>query len=116
MKESVLLLASFERTTDHLYEAAFYGQKDKICGVSECIITGNPISIGTGMFKILKEGEKKRSQNRGKFAFERIPQSNNTIVKSLRENISTLISKTIKEGNSNESAVTANEESEMEVN
>lgn len=53
MKESVLLLASFERTTDHLYEAAFYGQKDQIAGVSECIILGTPMSIGTGMFKLL---------------------------------------------------------------
>lgn len=30
MKESVLLLASFEKTTDHLYEAAFFSQKDKV--------------------------------------------------------------------------------------
>uniref|UniRef100_A0A915D6G0 DNA-directed RNA polymerase n=1 Tax=Ditylenchus dipsaci TaxID=166011 RepID=A0A915D6G0_9BILA len=50
MKESVLLLASFERTTDHLYEAAFFGQKDNIVGVSECIILGTPMLIGTGMF------------------------------------------------------------------
>ncbi|KAI1716490.1 RNA polymerase rpb1, domain 5 domain-containing protein [Ditylenchus destructor] len=57
MKESVLLLASFERTTDHLYEAAFFGQNDKIAGVSECIIMGTPMLIGTGMFKLL--------QNRG---------------------------------------------------
>jgi DNA-directed RNA polymerase III subunit RPC1 len=67
MKESVFLLASFERTTDHLYEAAFYGQKDKISGVSECIITGNPISIGTGMFKILTQGKKERTQSSRKF-------------------------------------------------
>lgn len=32
MKESVLLLASFEKTTDHLFEAAFYGQEDEIYG------------------------------------------------------------------------------------
>ncbi|KJH41173.1 RNA polymerase Rpb1, domain 2 [Dictyocaulus viviparus] len=48
MKESVLLLASFEKTMDHLYEAAFYSQKDPIHGVSECIILGIPMSIGTG--------------------------------------------------------------------
>uniref|UniRef100_A0AC34FU78 DNA-directed RNA polymerase n=1 Tax=Panagrolaimus sp. ES5 TaxID=591445 RepID=A0AC34FU78_9BILA len=73
MKESVFLLASFERTTDHLYEAAFYGQKDKISGVSECIITGNPISIGTGMFKILTQGKKERTQsNRETNLFERL--------------------------------------------
>ena len=30
MKESVLLLASFEKTMDHLFEAAFFSQKDKV--------------------------------------------------------------------------------------
>ncbi|KAL3091836.1 hypothetical protein niasHS_004661 [Heterodera schachtii] len=54
MKESVLLLASFERTIDHLYEAAFFGQQDRISGVSECIIIGTPMGIGTGMFKLLQ--------------------------------------------------------------
>ena len=32
MKESVLMLASFEKTTDHLFEAAYYGQEDEIYG------------------------------------------------------------------------------------
>uniref|UniRef100_A0A8R1XTF5 DNA-directed RNA polymerase subunit n=3 Tax=Onchocerca TaxID=6281 RepID=A0A8R1XTF5_ONCVO len=54
MKESVLLLASFEKTADHLFEAAFFSQEDKICGVSECIILGTPITIGTGLFKLLR--------------------------------------------------------------
>lgn len=53
MKESVLLLASFEKTTDHLYDAAFFSQEDKIAGVSECIIMGTPMTIGTGLFKLL---------------------------------------------------------------
>ncbi|XP_029638657.1 DNA-directed RNA polymerase III subunit RPC1 isoform X1 [Octopus sinensis] len=53
MKESVLMLASFEKTADHLFEAAFHGQKDAITGVSECIIMGIPMSIGTGIFKLL---------------------------------------------------------------
>jgi DNA-directed RNA polymerase III subunit RPC1 len=38
MKDSVLLLASFERTTDHLFEAAFFNQLDNLAGVSEAII------------------------------------------------------------------------------
>ncbi|CAD5229444.1 unnamed protein product [Bursaphelenchus okinawaensis] len=58
MKESVLLLASFERTTDHLFEAAFFSQKDDLVGVSESIIMGTQARIGTGMIKLL--------QNRGK--------------------------------------------------
>ncbi|MFH4974741.1 hypothetical protein AB6A40_001450 [Gnathostoma spinigerum] len=59
MKESVLLLASFEKTTDHLFEAAFFSQEDKICGVSECIIMGTPMTIGTGLFKLLQNHGKK---------------------------------------------------------
>ncbi|KAL3114714.1 hypothetical protein niasHT_019035 [Heterodera trifolii] len=57
MKEFVLLLASFERTIDHLYEAAFFGQQDRISGVSECIKIGTPMGIGTGMFKLLQSKE-----------------------------------------------------------
>lgn len=53
MKESALMLASFERTADHLFEAAYYGQKDPIAGVSESIISGTPIRLGTGFFDIL---------------------------------------------------------------
>ena len=40
MKESVLMLASFERTSDHLFDASYYGQEDEVNGVSECIIMG----------------------------------------------------------------------------
>eukprot|EP00301_Raphidiophrys_heterophryoidea_P004750 c12041_g1_i1.p1 GENE.c12041_g1_i1~~c12041_g1_i1.p1 ORF type:complete len:1414 (+),score=363.96 c12041_g1_i1:42-4244(+) len=53
MKESVLMLASFEKTTDHLFDAAVHGRNDKIVGVSECIIMGIPISLGTGCFKLI---------------------------------------------------------------
>lgn len=53
MRESVLMLASFEKTTDHLFDAAVHGRKDKIVGVSECIIMGVPIPLGTGLFKVL---------------------------------------------------------------
>ncbi|KIH57715.1 hypothetical protein ANCDUO_12090 [Ancylostoma duodenale] len=55
MKDSVLLLASFEKTVDHLFEAAFYSQRDPVLGVSESIILGNPIRIGTGMFKLYQK-------------------------------------------------------------
>jgi DNA-directed RNA polymerase III subunit RPC1 len=53
MKTSVLLLASFERTTDHLFEAAFFNQLDNLAGVSESIIMGTQARIGTGMLKLL---------------------------------------------------------------
>ena len=55
MKDSVLMLASFEKTTDHLFEASFFGKKDPVVGVSECIILGIPMSIGTGMFKLVQK-------------------------------------------------------------
>ena len=51
MKDSVLMLASFEKTTDHLFDAALYGKSDSIAGVSESIIMGNPAqTVGTGMY------------------------------------------------------------------
>ena len=55
MKDSVLMLASFEKTTDHLFEASFYGKHDLVKGVSECIIMGVPMSIGTGIFSVMQE-------------------------------------------------------------
>lgn len=89
MKESVLMLASFEKTADHLFDAAYFGQKDSVCGecregaeaesppqqqllfkppplssssllagVSECIIMGIPMNIGTGLFKLLHKAER----------------------------------------------------------
>ncbi|OMH85058.1 DNA-directed RNA polymerase III subunit RPC1 [Zancudomyces culisetae] len=53
MKDSVMMLASFEKTTDHLFDAAVYGKSDLIEGVSERIIMGTQMNIGTGMFKLL---------------------------------------------------------------
>jgi len=42
-----------KKTSDHLFDAAYYGQTDKINGVSENIIMGMPAPIGTGIFKLL---------------------------------------------------------------
>ncbi|CAH1795117.1 unnamed protein product [Owenia fusiformis] len=58
MKESVLMLASFEKTSDHLFEAAYHGQSDVISGVSECIIMGIPMRLGTGLFKLLQKADR----------------------------------------------------------
>jgi DNA-directed RNA polymerase III subunit RPC1 len=55
MRDSVLMLASFEKTTDHLFEASFYGKKDPVEGVSECIIMGIPMAVGTGMFQVVQQ-------------------------------------------------------------
>lgn len=54
MKDSVLMLASFEKTTDHLFDASAYGKNDSIAGVSESIIMGNPAAgCGTSMYVFL---------------------------------------------------------------
>lgn len=52
MGRSVLMLASFEKTSDHLFDASRHGKENPIEGVSECIIMGIPIHIGTGMIKV----------------------------------------------------------------
>jgi DNA-directed RNA polymerase III subunit RPC1 len=49
MKQSALMLASFEKTADHLFDAAISGNLDSITGVSECIILGKTVPLGTGM-------------------------------------------------------------------
>ncbi|KAM0688504.1 DNA-directed RNA polymerase III subunit C1 (rpo31) [Conglomerata obtusa] len=49
MKMSTLMLASFEQTSDHLFDAALKGKKDAVKGVSESIIVGKRIEIGTGV-------------------------------------------------------------------
>lgn len=53
MRSSALYLASFERTTDHIFDAAAHRRVDPVTGVSECIILGSQVKLGTGLFKIL---------------------------------------------------------------
>ena len=62
MKSSTLMLASFEMTTDHLYNSAIQCKKDDILGVSECIVMGNQAPIGTGLFKLAYEDTKHRRE------------------------------------------------------
>ena len=58
MSTSTLLLASFERTTDHLFDAGAHGKTDPIKGVSESIIMGNHVNLGTGRFAVLYQPKK----------------------------------------------------------
>eukprot|EP00817_Percolomonadidae_sp_ATCC50343_P006629 CAMPEP_0117424698 /NCGR_PEP_ID=MMETSP0758-20121206/5075_1 /TAXON_ID=63605 /ORGANISM="Percolomonas cosmopolitus, Strain AE-1 (ATCC 50343)" /LENGTH=1147 /DNA_ID=CAMNT_0005208653 /DNA_START=283 /DNA_END=3722 /DNA_ORIENTATION=+ len=55
MRDSVMMLASFERTNDHLFNAAVHSRCDQVIGVSECIIMGVQIGLGTGHFKLLQD-------------------------------------------------------------
>lgn len=59
-RDSVLQLASFEQSTEHLFEAGAAGKVDPIQGVSESIIMGKPVGLGTGILgigQILKFGK-----------------------------------------------------------
>lgn len=55
MRDSVLQLASFEKTPDHLFEAAAGMKSDKIEGVSESIIMGQTMGVGTGAFQVVRK-------------------------------------------------------------
>ncbi|EDQ84710.1 uncharacterized protein MONBRDRAFT_39165 [Monosiga brevicollis MX1] len=70
MKESVFMLASFEKTTDHLFDAALRGTTDSVDGVSECIILGVPMRIGTGLFKLLHETKVEEQPKRRPLLFD----------------------------------------------
>ena len=73
MRDSVLQLASFEKTTDHLFDAAFYMKNDKVEGVSERIILGQTMGIGTGAFKLAaKEKTKTKKLVRKETLFDKL--------------------------------------------
>ena len=55
MKDSTLMLASFEKTSDFLFDAAVQSKHDRLKGISEKIIMGQPITVGTGMFDIKQQ-------------------------------------------------------------
>ncbi len=52
-KQSVLSRASFEVTVKYLLEAAAQGQVDPLVGVTENVIIGQPIPLGTGIVELL---------------------------------------------------------------
>ncbi|ELQ76735.1 RNA polymerase III, large subunit [Trachipleistophora hominis] len=47
-KSSPLMLASFEQTGEHLFDAAANNKCNTISGVSDAIIVGGKIPVGTG--------------------------------------------------------------------
>jgi DNA-directed RNA polymerase III subunit RPC1 len=55
MRDGVLQLASFEKTSDHLFEAAGQGKVDGLGGVSESVIMGRGMGIGTGGVGVVRE-------------------------------------------------------------
>mmetsp|Transcript_31838 Transcript_31838/g.28885 ORF Transcript_31838/g.28885 Transcript_31838/m.28885 type:complete len:330 (+) Transcript_31838:900-1889(+) len=60
MKDSTLTMASFEKTADILFDSAILGRKEPVKGVSDSIILGDAMQIGTGMFKLLYDHKKEK--------------------------------------------------------
>jgi DNA-directed RNA polymerase subunit A" len=52
-KESVLSRAAFEVTVNHLLDAAVANEVDELTGVTENVIVGQPIHLGTGDVKLI---------------------------------------------------------------
>lgn len=59
-KESVLSRAAFEITVSHLLQAARRGEIDKLGGVAENIIVGQPVNLGTGAVQLVMKTTKKK--------------------------------------------------------
>jgi DNA-directed RNA polymerase III subunit RPC1 len=57
-KPGILVMASFERTAESLFDAAVHNRRDDVRGVSEAVLTGQPIPVGTGgSFDLLDSGQ-----------------------------------------------------------
>ncbi|KUO42461.1 MAG: DNA-directed RNA polymerase subunit A'' [Hadesarchaea archaeon YNP_N21] len=57
-KASVLARASFEITVKHLIDACARGETDRLDGIIENVIAGQPIPLGTGSVELVMKGEK----------------------------------------------------------
>ena len=58
-KESVLAKAAFEITVPNIVAAAVKGESDPLKGVTENVIVGQSIPIGTGLVELYMESSKK---------------------------------------------------------
>jgi DNA-directed RNA polymerase subunit A" len=58
-KTSVLARASFETATNHLLDACIHGESDRLGGIIENVIAGQPIPLGTGSVELAMRREGK---------------------------------------------------------
>ena len=58
-KPSVLARAAFEETVKHIINAAIRGEEDKLSGVTENILIGQPVPLGSGVVKLKMKEPKK---------------------------------------------------------
>jgi DNA-directed RNA polymerase subunit A" len=59
-KSSVLARAAFEITSTHLLRAGIIGEEDRLDGVAENVIVGQPITLGTGAVNLIYQPVKKK--------------------------------------------------------
>ena len=64
-KDSVLARAAFEVTVNHLLDAAIHGEVDDLNGVTENVIVGKPIKLGTGDVNLRMGSTPARSDGKG---------------------------------------------------
>ncbi|WP_247006279.1 DNA-directed RNA polymerase subunit A'' [Halorientalis litorea] len=64
-KDSVLARAAFEVTVNHLLDAAIHGEVDDLNGVTENVIVGKPIKLGTGDVNLRMGSTPARSDGEG---------------------------------------------------
>ncbi|SEO66175.1 DNA-directed RNA polymerase, subunit A [Halorientalis persicus] len=67
-KESVLARAAFEVMVNHLLDAAIHGEVDDLNGVTENVIVGKPIKLGTGDVNLRMGSEPARTDGTGEGA------------------------------------------------
>ncbi|KMZ91389.1 DNA-directed RNA polymerase III largest subunit [Plasmodium vivax Mauritania I] len=63
-RHSTLMLASFEETNEHLFVSSFFKNRDEINNISESIIVGKNIPIGTGAFQLLYDYKFNREERK----------------------------------------------------
>ncbi len=63
-KSSVLARAAFEITSTHLLRAGVIGEEDKLDGVAENVIVGQPITLGTGAVNLIYQPTKKKERGK----------------------------------------------------
>ncbi len=61
-KASVLSRAAFEVTVNHLLDAAVAGEVDDLIGVTENVIVGQPIQLGTGDVELVTTSSTKKAK------------------------------------------------------
>jgi len=63
-KSSVLSRAAFEITVNHLLLASQRGESDKLNGVAENIIVGQPVNLGTGAIELVMNPKKPKQKGK----------------------------------------------------